>query len=148
MIPCTGCLGPEFQKVDLECSLEIFITIRMSLIFSILVFSPRYKRTDELTVKYLSYIHVQIYKWLKWKKKNFFESASTVHLNRENLWTNSSWDFDSVIGTVDPYWFVRDEYSFSRTSLSRWRCNNLQQLFQNVIKMKNRQHLHPKKNFC
>ena len=68
------------------------------------------------------------------------------------IWTeknlsSNSWDFDGVVDTMDPYWFVPDEYFFPRTSLSRWRCDSLQQLFQKVLKMKNRQHFQAKKNF-
>ena len=30
-------------------------------------------------------------------------SEATVHLNGKNLSTNSSWDFDGVVDTMDPY---------------------------------------------
>ena len=69
----------------------------------------------------------------------------TVHLNGKNLSTNSSWDFDGVVDTMDPYWFVPDKYFFPRSYLSRWRCNSLQELFKKVVKIKSRQHFQAKK---
>ena len=69
----------------------------------------------------------------------------TVHLKEKNLSTNSSWDFDGVVDTMDPYWFVPDKYFFPRSYLSRWRCNSLQELFKKVVKIKSRQHFQAKK---
>ena len=71
--------------------------------------------------------------------------AFTAHLNGKNLSTNSSWDFDGVLDTMDPYWFVPDEQFSPSTSGSRWRCNSLQQVFQKVLKMKNGYHFQAKK---
>ena len=74
-----------------------------------------------------------------------FLSLFTVHLNGKNLSTNSSWDFDGVLDTMDPYWFVPDKYFFPRSYLSRWRCDSLQELFKKVVKIKSRQHFQAKK---
>ena len=82
---------------------------------------------------------------LKYKVWNSEHWKRTSHLNTKNLSTNSSWDFDGVLGTMNPYWFVPDEHFSPRTSGSRWRCNSLQQLFQKVLKMKNRLHFQAKK---
>ena len=73
------------------------------------------------------------------------ESKITVQLNGKNLSTNSSWDFDGVVDTMDPYWFVPDEYFFPRSYLSRWCCDSLQELFKKVVKIKSRQHFQAKK---
>ena len=72
-------------------------------------------------------------------------SGLTVHLNGKNLSTNSSWDFDGVVDTMDPYWFVPDKYFFPCSYLSRWHCNSLQELFKKVVKIKSRQHFQAKK---
>ena len=72
-------------------------------------------------------------------------SQFTVHLNGKNLSTNSSWDFDGVVDTMDPYWFVPDKYFFPRSYLSRWCCDSLQELFKKVVKIKSRQHFQAKK---
>ena len=73
------------------------------------------------------------------------EFTYTVHLNGKNLSTNSSWDFDGVVDTMDPYWFVPDKYFFPRSYLSRWCCDSLQELFKKVVKIKSRQHFQAKK---
>ena len=78
--------------------------------------------------------------------ENFISTPKfTVHLNGKNLSTNSSLDFDGVVDTMDPYWFVPDKYFFPRSCLSRWCCDSLQELFKKVVKIKSRQHFQAKK---
>ena len=88
-----------------------------------------------------------------WTSKSLFRQAclpvnlyvSLFIWTEKNLSTNSSWDFDGVVDTMDPYWFVPDEHFSPLTSGSRCYCDSLQQLFQKVLKMKNRQHFQAKK---
>ena len=91
-----------------------------------------------------------------WQISNLMETlifspeatVTTVHLNGKNLSTNSSWDFEHILHTMNPYWLCTDEQFCPIASGSRWRCDSLQQLFQKMLKMKNGHHFQAKKTFA
>ena len=77
--------------------------------------------------------------------KNLPDSLDTLHLNRKYLSNNSSWDFDTVLDTINPNWFYPDEYFCPQSSGSRWCCNSLKQLFKKELQMKIGHHFQAKK---
>ena len=72
----------------------------------------------------------------------------TLHLNRKYLSNNSSWDFDTVLDTINPNWFYPDEYFCPQSSGSRWHCNSLKQLFKKELQMKIGHHFQAKTTFA
>ena len=58
------------------------------------------------------------------KQKRTSSSHYTPHLNGKKLSTNSPWDFEYVLETMDDYWVGPDENFFSESTPTRWHCNH------------------------
>ena len=48
----------------------------------------------------------------------------TPHLNKKKLSTNSLWDFEYVLETMDDYWVGQYENSCPKSTAAMWCCNH------------------------
>ena len=58
---------------------------------------------------------------------------------------NSSWDFDTVLDTINSNWFYPHEYFFPQSSGSKCYCSSLKQVFKKELQMEARQNFQAKK---
>ena len=56
--------------------------------------------------------------------ENILGIFTTPHLNGKKLSTNSPWDFEYVLETMDDYWVGPDEIFCPESTATRWRCNH------------------------
>ena len=93
--------------------------------------------------------------WLRCVHLNVHQTKSnfTLHLNRKYLSNNSSWDFDTVLDTINPNWLNPDEYfsfispgrqilGLSKHNFRLWREKLLNGVFSTLLFLLTRLSVH------
>ena len=63
--------------------------------------------------------------------ENILGIFTTPHLNGKKLSTNSPWDFEYVLETIDDYWVGPDKNLCPESTRTRWRCNHFSKKWSN-----------------